>query len=73
MAALDTELDGSYDTAAECRTALDKNARITFQTIQLMKDKLKDDPTLRESINNMLLSVGSTQCVATDDPRLNRR
>lgn len=53
MAALDMELDGSYDTAAECRTALDKNARITFQTIQLMKDKLKDDPTLRESINNM--------------------
>jgi hypothetical protein len=65
---------GSYDTAAECRTALDNDARQTFQTIQFMKDKLKDDPPLlSHSINNMLLSIGSMQCVATDDPRLNRR
>ena len=64
---------GSYDTAADCRTALDKERAMTFQTIQLMNDRLKDDPPLQsESVKNMMLSMGLEQCVASDDPRLGK-
>jgi hypothetical protein len=65
--------NGSYDTAAECRTALDKEHTQLLKTIQFMKERVTDEQVLSKSVKNMLISSGSMQCVATGDPRLNRR
>ncbi len=61
---------GSYDTAAQCRDALNANIKYHLDRTTRLEREPYVEADVKQATRLLYEAARSAQCVATDDPRL---